>query len=182
MKKNQNLNHNMITLGVDPSLCATGIVILNDGKIEEKRLIKTKPTGDDKVKELERLMEIVEMIEIDPRIDLLVMEGIAFAARNSVALAQLSGLNYFIRLAAYDCQVPFVICQATTLKKFATHKGNCPKDNVMMEVYKRWHVTLADNNICDAFVLAKIGEALLDDKVKLTQPQREVIELLRKQL
>ena len=172
----------MRIIGIDPSLTGTGVITLNNGKIEDKQLIKTKPTGDDKVKELERLMKIRNDIYMRSDIRLAVMEGIAFSVRNTVALVQLSALNYFIRERLLLRGTPFVICQATTLKKFACGHGNAPKDNMMMEVYKRWHVTLTDNNQNDAFLLAKIGEALLDDKIKLTRPQAEVITLLRKQL
>lgn len=171
-------------LGIDPSLTATGVIVLKNKKVETARLIKTKPTGDNKIKELKRLVEISSSVisYCDNEVDLVVMEGIAFMARNTVALVQLSALNYMIRNGIYNKNVKFVIIAPTTLKKFITDKGNAQKDLVMMNVYKQYGLTFEDDNLCDAFVLAKIGEALLNKKTNLTERQKEVIELLRPQL
>ena len=172
----------MRILGIDPSLTATGYIYLKDGKIEAQDLIKTKPTGDDRKKELERLMIIADSFTINLKIDLAVIEGLAFMARNTSALVQLSGLSYLIRERLYDNGIPFVIVAPTTLKKFITGKGNVKKDQIMLEVFKRYDVDLTDDNLCDAFGLAMIGRSLLDKSVKLTNPQKEVIELLKSQI
>lgn len=169
----------MISLGIDLSLTGTGIVKLKDGKMINQYLIKTKPTYDN-VSELKRLMKIRDDIDMSS-VDIAVIEGLAFAVRNSTALVQLSGLNYLVRERLYEEKIPFVLVAPTSLKKFATNKGNCQKDEVMLACYKRWHVTFKDNNISDAYILARIGEALLNDEVKLTSIQEEVITLLKKQ-
>lgn len=171
----------MISLGLDLSLTGTGVVRLHDGKIMDQALIKTKPTNSN-VTELERLLKIRKEIGFLDDVDIAVIEGLAFSVRNSTALVQLSGLNYLVREALYDANIPFIIVAPTSLKKFATSKGNCQKDEVMLACYKRWHVTFKDNNISDAYILARIGEALLDDTVKLTSTQQEVIDLLKKQI
>lgn len=168
-------------LGIDPSLTGTGMVYLENGRMVKKELIKTKPTGDNKVAELNRLMFIAR--SFDPvGVDIAVMEGVAYMARNTTALVQLSALNYLIREGLYICHIPFVIVAPTTLKKFITGKGNAAKDEIMMDVYKKYHVTLTNDNEADAYCLARIGEALLNKKIKLSKPQKEVIKLLREQL
>lgn len=171
----------MISLGIDPSLTATGIVILNDGKLLEKILIKTKPSEQrTALNELKRLMQIVKRIEgviKKNKIEMVAMEGLSYGARNTSALIQLSGLNYLIRELLHNNDIPFTIVAPTTLKKFICGKGNGGKDVLMMETYKRYGVTLSDNNLCDAYGLAKIAEALIGD-IKLTQFQKEVITLL----
>lgn len=175
---------NLISIGIDPSLTGTGVVVLNDGKLVEKRLIKSKKDGDSFVKELQRIQGIVA--EIDQMIgeyspDIVCMEGLAFMARNTSALVQLSALNYFIR-AVLNERVPWVIVQPSTLKKFITGSGSGGKDVVMMEVYKRYGVTITDNNLSDAYVLAQIGAASLGRHTRaLTVAQKEVITLLSKQ-
>jgi hypothetical protein len=63
------------------------------------------------------------------------------------------------------------------LKKFATGKANIPKDNVLLAVYKKWGVELSDNNMADAFTLAKIAEALHTDETALAY-EREVMTAL----
>lgn len=167
----------MISLGIDPSLTSTGFVRLEDGKILEQRLIKTKPTNNP-VEELERLLFIVNTINIE-KADITMVEGIAFMVHNTSALVQLSALNYLIRERLYLTNKKFIIVPPTQLKKFVSGKGNAPKELVMLEAYKRYHISFKDNNLADAYVLARIGEALLNENVKLTKFQEEVIEILK---
>jgi crossover junction endodeoxyribonuclease RuvC len=178
------MTKNKKSIGIDLSLCGTGIVVIDDGKIILQQVIKSKPSGDKPINELRRIELIVHKInEIlqDYRPNLAVIENLAFMARNTTALTQLAGLNYFVRSTLAIRGVPFYLCAPTTLKKFATGKGNCPKDNIMMEIYKRWHVTITNNNLADGYILAKIGQCLLGKTDKLTVPQSEVITLLTKQ-
>lgn len=167
-------------IGIDLSLTGTGLVFL-DKKGNVMKLIKSKPP---KIKnpttELERLMSIRDQIEIK-KAKLVAIEGIAFMTRNSTSTSQLSALNYMVRERLYKLGIPFVIVAPTSLKKFVTGKGNSGKDIVMLEAYKRWNVSITDNNICDAYGLAKIAEALII-KTKLIKPQEEVLKVLEVQI
>lgn len=169
----------MISLGVDLSLTATGIIRLDNGKITDRQLIKTKPSST-VTGELKRIMEIKHSIVIKDA-DLVVIEGLAFMARNTSALIQLSALNYMFRERLFLSGIPFVIVPPTQLKKFVSGKGNAPKELVMLDVYKRYGISFKDNNEADAYVLSRIGEGLLDNNVKLTSTQREVIDILKEQ-
>lgn len=172
----------MKVIGIDLSLTGTGIVTLRKDKPYVSRLIKTKPTKTP-TEEVRRLMKIKEEVakELEGA-DLVAIEGISFMSRHSTALAQLAGLSYLVREELVNRGIPFIIVAPTTLKKFITGKGNADKDVVMMETYKRYHVTITDNNICDAYILSRCAESLLDESIKLSIPQKEVIELLKKQL
>lgn len=175
----------MKTLGLDLSLTGTGCVILKDGHLDTKLLIKTKPSAEKShLNEIKRLLSIVDKIEgliSENEIDIVTIEGLSFGARNTTSLIQLSGLNYLVRRILYEYNIPFVIVAPTTLKKFICGKGNGGKDVLMMETYKRYGVTLSDDNLCDAYGLARIGEALKRD-IKLTTFQKEVVSLLQKSL
>ena len=176
------------SLGLDLSLTGTGFVIVRDGKIVSSKLIKSKKTGDLPMDELTRLIQIVRDIQTSLKatfIDIAVIENLAFGVRNATALTQLAGLNYFVRkMLTYECgyQIPFVLVAPTSLKKFITGNGGSKKDVMLMEVYKRYGETLLDDNICDSFALAKVGECLLKEKEKLPEFQREVLSLLKKQI
>jgi crossover junction endodeoxyribonuclease RuvC len=176
----------MISIGIDLSLTGTGVVVIRDGKLVKQELIKSKPAGKKNIDELNRIKNIVTKIEDIVSIyspDIAVIENLAFGIVKTTSLTQLAGLNYFTRAMLTDAEIPFVLVAPTTLKKFATGKGNCPKDNIMMEIYKRWHVTMTNNNVADAYILAKIGQYLIDDEVKLlTIPQAQVINLLKPQI
>ena len=176
----------IISLGLDLSLTGTGLVILEDGKITKRHLIKSKPVGDLPISELIRIQKIVEEIKTNiegKKIDIAVIEGLAFMARNATALVQLSALNYMTRGLLAGMKLPFVIIAPTSLKKFATGSGGSKKDVMLIEVFKRWGVTILNDNENDAYCLAKVGEHLLKGgKEKLPIFQQEVLELLKKQL
>ena len=174
----------MKTLGLDLSLTATGICLLEDGNVVLLDTIKSKPSGKTPTEELTRLQKIVSDIEdvvVDHEdIDVVCIEGLAFMARNTTALVQLSGLNYLVRNMLHEYRKRFVIVQPTSLKKFATGSGASPKDVVILSTYKRFEQTILDNNQCDSFVLAKIGEGIAG-KGDWLKHELEVLTLLGSQ-
>lgn len=179
-------NKNIISIGLDLSLVGTGLIVLEDGIITERRLIKSKPVPDGKpIDEVKRIRGIVEDIrktveEFKPTIA--VIEGLAFMARNSSALVQLSALNYMTRAMLMDYNVPFIIVAPTSLKKYVTGNGGAKKDVMLIETYKRWNVSILDDNVCDAYALAQVGLALMGGNTKNTVKfQDDVLELLVKQ-
>ena len=178
----------MISVGLDLSLAKTGVVILNDGEKVFEGLIKSKPTGDSSREETVRLIEICNDIELtiednlgDEAPDIVVIEGLAFMAQGT-SLVQLAGLNYMVRSMLVSQEWPFQIVAPSTLKKFVTGSGASKKDVMLLETYKVWGESFLDDNICDAFGLAKIGEALISDDIGITlnKPQKEVLNLLNK--
>ena len=178
---------NITSLGLDLSLVGSGLIILKNGKITKQKLIKSKPVPDGRpIDELKRIKNIVEEIETIIAEDLpniAVIEGLAFMVRNATALVQLSALNYFTRSMLMDYHVPFVIVAPTSLKKFITGSGVAKKDVMLIETYKRYGVSILNDNECDAYGLAQVGLALLGGNSKTTTKlQEEVTSLLKKQL
>lgn len=175
-----------IVVGVDPSLTASGVIILQDGQMITEKVIKSKPAGDRPVDEVRRIWDIVDRIMEHvlangyPKI--VAIEGLAFMARNTSALVQLAGLNYLLRNELSIRDIPFIIVTPSTLKKFVTGHGNSQKDVMMLETYKRFGVSFMDNNACDAFGLAQIAYVLSGGESNTTKEQREATELLKKQL
>lgn len=171
----------MTTVGLDLSLSGTGVCVLTDSG-HSLHTIKSKPSGGRHLDELLRLKKIVSdvediLIEQDEEVDLVAIEGLAFAARNTSALVQLAGLNYLVRNLLHDMNIPFSLVAPSSLKKFATGKGNCPKDNVILEVYRKYDIAVLSNDQCDAFVLAKVAWAYLK-KGKLLKYEQEVVDLI----
>jgi crossover junction endodeoxyribonuclease RuvC len=182
IKKEKN-NYIGLSIGIDPSLSETGIVGIRGNKIIFSHLIKTKKTEDTPAAELQRILDIVAEIKFflekyNPGI--VIMESVAMNARNTTALVQLSGLNYFLREVMFKNYNSFLVTP-TGLKKFATGKGNCQKDLILLEIYKRYKISFNNNNSADAFILAKIGNAIMNKEEKLTKSQKEVIKIIKKQ-
>lgn len=172
-------------LGVDLSLTATGLAVVSDGRLVYSASIRSKPTGKKPKDEVGRMDNIVEDIEdclAEQDIDLTVIEGVAFQARNTTALSQLSGLTYILRNYLYKQKRPFLVVAPSSLKKFITGKGNAQKDHVMLEIYKRYGITLLDNNIADAFGLAMIGSLFLKETKSIDTAQTQVIQLISSQI
>jgi len=168
------------SLGIDLSLCNTGCVYLNKKKYTAIS-IKTKKTGNAPLQELKRLLHIINAVNI-AEIDIAVIEGLPFGMVRSVSLMQLAGLNYLMRNFLHNNKKQFVIVPPTQLKKYVTGKGNCGKEVMLLETYKRYGVSFTDNNLCDAYGLAQIGLAILDKNTKkLTKIQREIINKLKVQ-
>lgn len=67
----------------------------------------------------------------------------------------------------------------TALKKFATGSGAAKKEQVMLEVFKRWGYSAPDNNCADAYALARFARALHLGDDTLTAVQRECLENFR---
>ena len=175
----------MRALGIDLSLTHTGLAILDDGKLLHRSSIITKPKGKRPVDEIERLELIIDKIvaiieEYTP--DIVAIEGIAFMASKTTALAQLSGLNYLTRCELLRRKIPFIIVAPTSLKKFITDKGNAPKEEMMLAIYKRWGVTITDDNEADAYALAHVALAITNNGYKISGKQKAVINLVSSQL
>jgi len=74
-----------------------------------------------------------------------------------MALAQLGAAHYIIRVLLYERNIDFSVVPPSTLKKFVTGKGNCKKDLVLLKVFQKWGVEFSDNNLADAYSLAKFA-------------------------
>ena len=109
--------------------------------------------------------------------DLVLIEGYAFSARSS-SDAPLKELGGLVRHAVLERTgtYPIVVAPAL-LKKFATGKGNCKKDLILLEVFARWGERFTDDNAADAYVLARIGLALVT-KPTLPKFQQECVKKL----
>ena len=182
---------NMITVGLDLSLTKTGWAIMeDDGLVTTSGVIKSHPLGDKPIDETNRIVKIAEEVvqKIDELLphkspDLVVIENLAFMARNTTALTQLAGLSHIVRILLVQFNWPFILEAPSTLKKFITGKGNSDKNVMMMSIYKNYGHEFLDDNIADAFGLAACGMALLGKPLKkLGKAQEEVINLLKAQI
>jgi len=178
--------------GLDLSLTGTGVIVL---KLNEKNdlvvneLVKSKPSKEKThLSEIIRLKELVDNIfkiiseKIDLKKDdiLFVIEGLSFGMGRTNTLTVLAALNYLVRLNIYNLNHKFIIVAPTSLKKFIAGKGNVKKDVMLLKIFTTYNMQFFDDNLADAFGLAKIGETLIMDDPK-DKAQREVINLLNKQ-
>lgn len=188
--KKRNTNNDgrkKTSIGLDLSLTASGVVVvdISSHSVLSQNVITSKPSDGTTVGEIVRLNKIVDevigtIVLFSPEI--VVIEGLAFMAKNTTALVQLSALNYFVRRELVSRGIPFLIVAPPTLKKFLTGHGNAQKDQIMLETYKRYGESFLDNNLCDAYGLARCGVLLVGGDTDAPGWQKDAVSPLLKQL
>lgn len=151
----------LLSMGIDPSSTATGIVLLKEQEVSPLLVLETEV----KPKDLSgmtrnqfivtRVMEIVH--EFNP--DKIVIEGYSLNLKNRSSVVPLVELGGLLRFMLFLDGLSWFDPRASELKQFATGKGTSPKEVVMMHVFKRWGFEAKTNNTADAFVLAAMGLA-----------------------
>jgi len=177
-----------VSIGLDLSLRETGITVLRNGKKKYTGVINSKKEGDRPLDELKRIVQIVKEIDLtikeyapDGKVDIVVIENLAFGVQNTTSFTQLSGLNYFIRELCLKYDWPFVLITPATLKKFVTGKGNSDKNVMLLEIYKKWGETFLNDNEADSYALAKLGD-LFNSKKENNKKYTQIVSLIETQL
>ena len=117
---------------------------------------------------IERLVDIKEWLEENGNEILdLAMEGTVLASQAALVLGELSATvrlaihSYFKDERKYPLKVP-----PMTLKKFAAGKGNSKKQEMLLQIYKRWGVEFLDDNAADAYALARLVSKTTQNEVE----------------
>ena len=105
---------------------------------------------------------------------LVVLEGYSYGSHNqAVPLGELGGC---VRFLLYRLGIPFVNVQPATLKKYATGKGNAPKDAMIAAAIRRFGFAGCENNEADAYLLWMMARHAYGVLVpKLPKLQAEVV-------
>jgi len=143
-------------VGVDPSLTGFAIVIINQhGDIIEQKLIHTDAECYINIEQ--RLLDIFYQAKFVANIanmDMLYIEDLSFMSK-STSLWERIGLLYMIRTHLFKSNTNFEVKAPTALKKWHTTDGFATK-TLMMQVAKcKWGLDFEDDNICDAYCLAR---------------------------
>jgi len=147
-------------IGIDPSFTGLAIVSIDENAdILDQNLLST----DSKTEVEDRLLYLVEttMDHIQDQNlvylpNMIYMEGIAFSRKSQYA-HQLGALHFMLRVYMKVANLPYQIKTPQQLKKFVTGKGNCKKDLMLLKTFKRWGLEFEDDNLCDAYGLARMA-------------------------
>lgn len=160
----------MLTMGIDQSFTSTGVVLLDpDYQIVHDETICTAKDDphDVRIKQIyDRLGELHWAFEPTH----LLIEGLAFVAKGN-ATRELAGLFYCIqdRLKYTHGATSIQVVPPTTLKKFATGKGNAGKpavreslpEDVNQYLSLKYPKSKGLSDIVDAYWLARWGQEIL---------------------
>lgn len=160
----------MNVVGLDLSLVATGVAY-SDGTTAT---VKTKA----ETPIMERLEWIrtrcYEAVRIDEHADLVVIEDFVVLSNASSLLGMLHGV---VRHNLWANDVRCLFIPPSTLKKFATGKGNATKPDMRVALKDRTGIDLRDDNQCDAYWLRLLGLHLLGEPaVQLPQTHTDALK------
>jgi crossover junction endodeoxyribonuclease RuvC len=137
-------------IGLDLSLTSTGVA----GSAGWADRIRPAPTLDLFIRLRiirQRVMDYVRDA------DLVVVEGLAISRQTGQHLTR-AGLWHLVMEQIDAHSIPWAEVSPTGLKRYATGKGNSPKDEVLAAVVRRFPtVEVRGNDEADALVLAAMG-------------------------
>jgi Holliday junction resolvasome RuvABC endonuclease subunit len=105
------------------------------------------------------------------------MEGTVLASQAALVLGELAAtvklffFEYFFETNNYFPALDQVLrsplqVPPMTLKKYATGKGTSKKQEMLLQIYKRWGVEFNDDNAADAYALGRLAGKHAIDKVE----------------
>jgi crossover junction endodeoxyribonuclease RuvC len=160
-------------VGIDPST-KTGLAIID----KNNEIINVQEVFSTSKEDPERFVDIASQIleELHPN-DIIAIEGFSYGSKGKGVSTQY-GLGWIIRTFLYERGYDYIEIPPTSVKKFATGKGNVKKDAMVLPIYKHWGFEHSSDNVRDAYVLAKVAKALHEEE-GLTAYQKEVMKKIQ---
>jgi crossover junction endodeoxyribonuclease RuvC len=157
-------------VGIDPS-SKTGLAIID----KQGNIINTQDVTTKEKEDPQRFSDIAEKIidELQPN-DLIAIEGFSYGSKGKGVSFQY-GLGWIIRHLLLERGYEYTEVPPTSVKKFATGKGNTKKDEMVLPIYKKWGFEHTSDNVRDAFVLAQMVKGIYDSS-NLTEYQKEALK------
>lgn len=163
-------------IGIDQSYSGFGITFMDmDSGAYETIVFKGESTG------VERLVFINDTLAnlVDNRIlrakeIVVAMEGYAFGSQMANMAGELGALVKlfcYVTFKGLHGQYPYIV-PPTVLKKYVAGKGtNVKKNEILLQVYKKWGQEFTDDNAADSYALAHLaaGRAQLAYEIAIYQ-------------
>jgi Holliday junction resolvasome RuvABC endonuclease subunit len=168
-------------IGIDQSLTGFAMTALNIDRPEcyETWVYKSPYSGVRRLSDIRWwLMGKFDFLDTNGhRVVEVAMEGTVLASHSALKLGELAGL---VKLSIWDyfdgnlnSVIPYeeglrrpLQIPPMTLKKYATGKGTAKKQEMLMQMYKRWGVEFNDDNAADSYALARLAAGIATDAVE----------------
>jgi len=143
--------------GLDLSLIGTGIVIIdNEGNIVNQTLLNVKSEWYECMEQhINDVYKQCKFVANVVRLEKIAIEGLSYMSIGRT-VHERTALHHMIRCYLYRREVLFDVIPPKTLKKWATGNGNSDKNQMMENAFKRWGIQFTDDNLCDAYCLARM--------------------------
>jgi hypothetical protein len=161
-----------ITIGIDQSLTGFAITALNvdDPQCYETWVYKSDYNGVKRLHDIRWWMED-KFDTLDAkgcRVVDIAMEGSVLASHSALILGELAGMVKLSIWSYFDgntnSYIPYpdhlrrpLQIPPMTLKKYATGKGTSKKQEMLLQMYKRWGVEFNNDNAADSYALARLA-------------------------
>jgi len=169
----------VIILALDLSLNETGYCILENCMVLDVDVIKPMKEKE-QIDRMRDLRDSIEQLILDRKITHIFIEGYSFGSRGiwTFSAGELGGA---IKMMILDLGLSYVIVAPTMWKKFVVGVGNAKKEQILLQVYKRYGVEFKNNNMCDAYCIAQFAEKYIHYKLGTEQPLTTVqVECFKK--
>lgn len=171
-----------VSIGIDQSLTGFALTILDTDDPTKYRtwVYKSPFKGVKRLVNISSwLVEKLELVEDRYVVDV-AMEGTVLASHSALVLGELAAvvkIVFWSFFEDYDHQdhlrVPLQI-PPMTLKKYAAGKGNAKKQEMLMQIYKRYGIEFNDDNAADSYALARIAA-----KLHINDVEKQLIEQIK---
>jgi crossover junction endodeoxyribonuclease RuvC len=164
-----------VAIGIDQSLTGFAVTVLNvdDPESFETRVYKSEFRGVKRLADIRYWLAslLQDTITAGNQIVDVAMEGTVLASHSALVLGELAAT---VKLTMWDvfedsqsehCRAPLQI-PPMTLKKYASGKGNAKKQEMLMQIYKRYGVEFNDDNAADSYGLARLAAGIHIDAVE----------------
>jgi Holliday junction resolvasome RuvABC endonuclease subunit len=160
-----------VTIGIDQSLTGFAVTVLDIAEPQKfiTWVYKSPYFGIERLIDI-RTWLVSQFLWLDKQefeVKDLAMEGTVLASHAALVLGELSAT---VRLAIYDhyegnLRFPLKV-PPMTLKKYAAGKGNAKKQEMLLQIYKRWGIEFNDDNAADSYALARLVSGSADGAIE----------------
>lgn len=175
---NDNIKDNSkLSIGIDQSLTGFSVTLLdvNDPKSFYTAVYKSPYNGVQRLVDISDwftgTLEHFNNFNTTTYVDV-AMEGTVLASQSALVLGELSAT---VKLTLWDyfgnsksnitLKTPLQI-PPMTLKKYATGKGTAKKQEMLLQIYKRWGVEFNDDNAADSYALARLAAGIATGEIE----------------
>ena len=163
-----------VTIGIDQSLTGFALTVLNIEAPEQfiTWVYKSPYFGIERLADIRQwLQDNLDYAEEHWTLEDTALEGTVLASHAALVLGELSAV---VRMAIFDHfeeedprRFPLKV-PPMTLKKYAAGKGNAKKQEMLLQIYKRWGIEFNDDNAADSYALARLVGKISIDTVEKT--------------
>jgi Holliday junction resolvasome RuvABC endonuclease subunit len=174
------LGNQEVAIGIDQSLTgfALSVISVEFPKTHITWVYKSPLSGIERLVDIQDFMyEKFEWLkERNNSIKDIAMESPFLGSPSTLPLSELAAATKLFLHSHFEVtplRTPLIV-PPLTLKKYATGKGTSKKQEMLLQIYKRWGVEFSDDNAADAYALARLAGGLTIDKI-----EAEVVEKIK---